>query len=370
VAPIVWLFGGRLGLHLLPLLESLMVVCLTYGLARRIIDRQGALLAAGMAWFAPAAFVWFSTRQTMFYLPDVILGLSTMLLAVDVRERHTEGSPLRWAAIGLAAGLGWWTSPQILLYVVPIAGWLIVRLGPRAFSAGWPAVPGALVGASAWLWHQLTDPSAPLLALPAGGDGSYTDRLETFTSHGLPLALGVKQSMSLVWVASWASVAFAAFLLVILRAFLRPGGAPGVHLWMLGLYPFILALSPVASYVDTGRYLFFLGPILAIVLMHGARTLAVRVSYKLMYESDRQILAATTGADRNPAITARVLEAEDLAYVYSTIYPNWEELTGAAVEALSELQIEADLVEVSGYVILIPEGLVRPHELPTAALPT
>jgi hypothetical protein len=418
LAPIVAVFDGRLALQILPAIESVAVVALTFAVARRILDRQGALLAAALAWIYPLSAVYFSTRQMLFYLPITIFGLAMMWAALVLAEdRHRSRW---WFGAGLAAGLGWWCSPQILLFALPVAAWLLARLRAGVL-AGWPALLGGVVGASPWLVYHGLHPDTPFVAQPVGGEGTYVDHLRLFGTEGLPLVLGLRHMMSLQWVIPGGRVALVLVALIVLAAFLRPVARRSIHLWVLAAYPFLLSLSPSASYVGNGRYLFFLAPVLAITLMHGAGHLVPRsvvlvagaaltltasgvvltwpyprfsnaaptgdlqramaamdvdravsgywVTYKLMYDSDQEILVAPLGSDRSPEITSTVLSSSRIAYVYATIFDGWEQHVAEAQEALASRGIESTVAEVPGYALLVPRETVRPSDLPGNALP-
>src|SRR5438093_49160 len=83
------------------------------------------------------------------------LGLAFLLVVLELVDRPTWW--LGWVALGTLAGLGWWTSPQILYFVVAGLAWLAFRLR-RGIVRLAVALPAAIVGAAPWLvWNAHND---------------------------------------------------------------------------------------------------------------------------------------------------------------------------------------------------------------------
>ncbi|HEY5153788.1 MAG TPA: glycosyltransferase family 39 protein, partial [Acidimicrobiales bacterium] len=118
---------------------------LVWRCARRLMPAGSAVVAGLLAWVWPAAVVWFGMREMLFYVPTLTLGLIAMLLALrlgrwgDPSEVGGQadaggGDPFsqqwpQWAALGLVVGLGWWTSPNIIYFAVPVVLALVARPG-------------------------------------------------------------------------------------------------------------------------------------------------------------------------------------------------------------------------------------------------
>jgi hypothetical protein len=117
---------------------------------RLVADRRLAGLAAALAWVAPETSVRTSTYQYGFRSVTLIAGLASVLFALrilDGREAQRRASIADFAALGLAAGLGWWSSPEIAYFLVPAALILIGAMtrrdhDPRLLRRGPPLAVG------------------------------------------------------------------------------------------------------------------------------------------------------------------------------------------------------------------------------------
>ncbi len=216
-------------------------------------------------------------KPLVFYVPTLVLGLGVMLCALRVVERPQGW--IDWCAVGLLAGAGWWTSPNIIYYVVPTALWLVIyhwrSLWPRAFLS----VPFAIVGVLPWIWNDVNYGFDSLQA-NYGATGSYLDHLGYFFTHALPAALGMRA----VFTGSWIIGAGHLFLYAIVLGLLALSVWLGLRerslaaIGMLTL-PFLFALIPVASNLDSdfignGRYFYFFAPFLALAVGRLARPVA------------------------------------------------------------------------------------------------
>lgn len=143
-APLFALFGsGAWTLRVVPVVLWAVAGLLVWRIGRRTLGEPRARLAAALFWLSPAYFVWKSTRAHGFYGSTLVLGLAVVLLAVRLRERNSRADLVM---LGLALGLGWWASPQVVILVLPALVWLAWR-HPAAARDGWLAVPPAVLGA-------------------------------------------------------------------------------------------------------------------------------------------------------------------------------------------------------------------------------
>ena len=117
-----------------------------------------AVLGAALVWVWPYAATWNSVREIGFRGATLCCGLLVVLCALRVYLRRAGlGTRL---LLGLAAGTGWWASPEIGYFAVP--AWLTAR------AAGCPARPGralpgglaAMLLSSAGPWRSLADAAA------------------------------------------------------------------------------------------------------------------------------------------------------------------------------------------------------------------
>lgn len=244
-------------LKLVPIALWAVAGVLTWRVGRRFLDDRVARLAGLLTWIAPAAYVWWSTKERGFYGASVVLGLVLVLAAQRLVERG--GRPLDWAVVGLSAGLGFWTSPTVAYYAVPAGLWLLARRVPLRWS--WVAVPPAVVGALPWLWHNVEQGWASLDRPPQPEQVGYLTGMGRLLWEVLPIAMNLRYPFTASWVAvpALAAAAYVAFGVALLVR--RP---PLLLALALVAFPFIYAAFPGAWFVGEARYAFFATPFLAL----------------------------------------------------------------------------------------------------------
>ncbi len=419
LAPLVHVFGGsRLGLRLLPLIESLVLVGLCFLLARRLFGRRTAVYAAGVTFVFPLPFVVFGMREMMFYLPVTILGAVILLLAIAATDAPTRWG--LWLTLGFAAGLGWWLSPQIILYVIPVAAWTIVRIRRAVIVPAALAFGGAVIGALPWLVYNARHGWVSLD--PVAGSGSYFDHVRTFFSDGLPVALGLRSIGDGHDLTPLTFLLLGVFGVIVVSAFLNRNKRCAIHLWVLAMYPLLFALSPLAWWVGEARYYFYLWPVLAMTLVDGLRREWLRAAglvafsaltivglfdltsypprqftnvgpvgplertladvgvnhvvagywtaYKLAYESDGRIVVSPTFADRQAQWSAEVDSSPRIAIVYAkNTLTRAEDTATMAQQRLSALGLSSRRIDLQDFVVVVPDGPVSKAQIGTDALP-
>ncbi len=134
-------------LRLAPLLCALLLVLLTYDLARRVAGRQPAAIAALLTALPPLYVGVWSVKARGGYVETLALG--TALLIVTHRLLYGPGkrlgplvpAPLRRERVvhyaylllwGLLAGLLFWTSPVGVPYLLSCAGALVITAARRS----------------------------------------------------------------------------------------------------------------------------------------------------------------------------------------------------------------------------------------------
>ena len=128
---------SRFALELPYALISAGSAILVWRIGTRFLTSFQATFAALTLWLWPALFVWLGVNPYLAYVPTMCLGLAMLLCvqrAVERPERVVD-----WCLAGLFAGLGFWTSPNINYFVIPVAIWLVAyhrrALWPRASSS-------------------------------------------------------------------------------------------------------------------------------------------------------------------------------------------------------------------------------------------
>ena len=115
------------------------VACLlAWRVGAHLIDERAGAVAALLMWVWPAPFVWWTTKSRGFYCSVLVFGLVMALCALRLTERPERR--IDWLIFGLAFGLGWWDTPQIVLLGVPIGLWVLMR-NWRALKSAWLAIP-------------------------------------------------------------------------------------------------------------------------------------------------------------------------------------------------------------------------------------
>lgn len=418
LAPVIALLGvTRMTLQVVPLLESIVATVLVWAVSRRSLGPGGGLTASAVFWTFPASSVWWQTRQSLLYLPIVILGLVIVLCAQRIAE---DSAPERnWLILGLAAGLGWWTSPQILYFLLPGCLWLLWKRPESVLRSGWMAIPAFVLGAAPWIVTNVVDGWVSLTNIPDVTDGPW-ERLVALASGGVPMALGLYIPFEETWIAPTVGpILYLVGLAALVFALALRRSSAAVHLWLLLAFPILFVVIPAAAYVGSGRYFFFLAPSIAITLGSLARRDAGRIilmavtaaltavglyqmrdlpisfvpeveplvevldanevehvvagfwlAYKLTWETEEAVIASPTGVNRYPPYTDEIISADSIAYVYNLYEPSQKDNAEVLREALGEMRMGYDEITTSnGYAVFIPDRAVTPDEVPSSALP-
>ena len=276
------LFGSSvLALKLTEVLWHAAAAVLVWRIGRRLIDERAGVVAALILWIWPALTVHWSTKARGFYGATEALGLVLLLYALRLADRPDRR--VDWFVAGAAAGLGWWTNPQIVFFALPAGLWLVVRnrrallVAVRTRALAW-AAPGALAGALPWLYWNAGHHWSSL----GGNANPGINRAEGFLGHfervwreGLPVALGLRAPYEYNWAITPAAVAktlFLAGLGFVAVTLLRRGRGALLLAIALAAYPILHSLGPVAGVTSEGRYFFYLMPLLALALARAVRT--------------------------------------------------------------------------------------------------
>lgn len=255
--------SGVLAVKAVPLVLCGVATGLLALVGRRVVGLRRGLYVAAAFWLANGNLVWWSTKSRGFYWATLVLGLVVVLQALRLDEDGRRWGS--WAVLGLAAGLGWWTSPQILFFLVPVAVWLVSRLRPAGCRAGVvAAAPAFVLGALPWI---VANVGSRLGSLRYGQEvqGTYATRLALFFTKGLPVLFGLHATE--VWLVPILFPALYALLLGLVVAALVRGRRHRPVVWYVVVaYPFVFALFPTSWAIGEGRYLLhLLGPLLLLL---------------------------------------------------------------------------------------------------------
>lgn len=389
------------------------VACvLTWRVGRHIVGEGPARVAGLLLWIAPAAYLVYSTKSRGWYWVGLCLVLGLVLVGRRLVDRP-DWRGMAW--FGLLLGLAWWTSPALLFLAGPTAVYVVVRR-PALVRLAWAGTPTFLVGAAPWIRYNLLNDLASLEQSPPPAVSSYGERLAGFFTDGLPKALGLQVPYEGGWLAGPVGVAvyglaLTGFVYLLIR---RPRHLAPIL--FLGLaYPLAFAVPSSTVYVDEPRYVLFLAPVLALLVAVGLTTwrrqmaalglaLAASVaglatmsswsesnplardlapsdlgpvlavlaghdvdavwagywtSYRLSFESDERVIAASTGHVRYRPHQATVRQDGAPGFVV----PHDSHSGRTLGPALSEKGIEFAVVAAGDFVVYLPERAVDPAEL-------
>ena len=394
VAAMFAIFGhSAFTLGLTPVVLCAVAAILVWRLGRRLFGPSIGTGAALLFWIWPELYVYVSTEEQGFRYVTMICGLLVLLLALRISDRdelaHGEGRSitpvasadgsalvrgLDWAAFGLFAGIGWWSSPEILYYVLPATVFVAWRLLKRriALRPSFLALSGvgAIVGALPWLWTNAK--SHPHLASfrgnPPQPDPSYRTHLSNFFGHTLPMMLGLRPRLHPTTLTSgWFVSDSHALSTTVIGMVAYIAVLVGIVVWMTVLIrrrealllvgaavlvPFLYAISPFAWDWTDGRYGLVADPILSLLVASAAYAAFARVGkprlgvplvivaglaltvsslVQLAPYTRLPVNASRSGlltwhADPNPGIVslAKALESAHIEYVWSSYWLSWE----------------------------------------------
>jgi hypothetical protein len=268
------------------------------------------------------------------YNETVLFGSLILLLSWQVTVEGRR-ELWRWAALGLAAGMGWWTNGAIVT-ACAVAGLLGLRYSSPRQWRGYALVGIAFfVGSAPWWVYNLRHDWAALGFLTGGFKGmpgaapiSPGERLAGLLVLGLPALYGLR----FPWEAGFAipvGVVAAVLVYLILLTDLLAGGyarlrrgrpyPSGQHamarhwVWLvLGVFAAIFSLSSFSD--STGRYLMPVWVPVAIGVALGLDRLrragrwaaAVALGVLLAVQAGTVIRAAHTGTGLTPQLVERL----------------------------------------------------------------
>jgi hypothetical protein len=290
-------------------------VFLTWRIARRLVsDPWLAAMAAALMWIAPQSWVANSTVTYGFRGVTLLCGLGVLLLAQ--RMVALGISTVEVVALGLVAGVGWWSSPEVVYFLLPAAlllGWR-AWINRRAVTVGGALRLGALtgagfaVGAFPWIWanasSHLHSLSTSAFQVPAGSPGFF-GRLENFPKMALPMLFSVRQQGTTNWlggrvVGGFLYVVLAAVLAISVYLAFRRSGPPRIIAVSLVAFPFLMAASPATWYLRDGRYVSYAVPLVVLTLAVGAQEASllrhrpVVINRRWLFCGVATVLAATS----------------------------------------------------------------------------
>jgi 4-amino-4-deoxy-L-arabinose transferase-like glycosyltransferase len=216
VGGLFWLFGPSThNLVVVPLIFSVLLVPLTYLLARSITGRLGALVAALCMALPPTGLVIWSAKARGGFIEVIFFGALALWLTTRWL-RSPRPSHVRTFLIGLTLGIGWWVNNQVVFFMLPIAfcmagrlWWgcgsmlgsihgsmssmsLLVRL-QLVLSHGLNGTLAFIFGGLPYWWYNVTHGFPSLAMLTPARTTSVEDHLVGLFSTAIPILLGAKR---------------------------------------------------------------------------------------------------------------------------------------------------------------------------------
>lgn len=264
-APIFAIAGsGWLALRVVPIALTAVGALLVWRVGRRTIGEPAAAVAAAVFWIWPGFNVWMLIHQQGFYASNVVYCPLLLLLALRVVERPDR---VRVGLFGLALGLAFWQTQQIVPIAVGVIGWTIWKR-PSSLRHLPVALPLAVLGALPWIvWNVGHDWES--LSQPEYGDKLRSLRL--LASPVLPMMTGLRAPYSaelLVPPAALTYLIYVALIALFVVGAVRAWHRDASILYVVtAVFPFVYALSPKTSVsLGTPRFIVVLTPVLVLLL--------------------------------------------------------------------------------------------------------
>jgi len=151
VATAFRVLGERvLAIRLVQVILFAAVLATSYPMVLRLTGmRHTAVLVALLLAFPPVLLTLYTTASLGGYGEAMLAGNLVLWWGHRLGSEDTDRRGL-WLAWGLAAGLGFWAMGLVLVYLVPVALWLLWRLRARSWRGYLVAVLGFAVGSLPW----------------------------------------------------------------------------------------------------------------------------------------------------------------------------------------------------------------------------
>jgi hypothetical protein len=361
-AALFGVFGqSALMVKLTPLLLSLVAAILMWRVVRRLVsDGPIAPLAGVLLWVAPVAVIWNSTIERGFRGVTMACGLGAILFALrclDGRRRYID-----LVALGLFLGVGWWSSPEIAYFLVPIGllliGAIVVTPSGRRIVTWVPRVIAALaavaLGALPWLWVNIPGfRSLQASSFPGGQDklhNAYGSRFQTFFNHVLPMQTNLvvpgpatevfrhNQALQLAFQFGIDAVIVVALVLCVVkggRGLAMAAGAVAL--------PFVFAFQPGTWYWVDGRYGVFVGALLVPVLAIGCDQVPLLAARFGQGPKHRQSRAPAWGRYLMVAVVVvssvfTVVSFSRMVAGSGSFFSNWGDPNAPTLQAIDRLE--------------------------------
>ena len=302
--------SGAVAVNFSATLLTAVSTVLVWSIVRSIVPptaRWVAYPAAVMFWVWPEASLWNSTRESGFRCVTMLAGLACLKLALRLATSGSRGDA---AGLGLAFGVGWWSSPEIVYFLIPVVAVVAVALY-RQQRSGQLARVGVLllavlscaaIGALPWILTNVRSGFASLStsSSPVYEPSTYLQRLGTALGRTVPMMLGLRSSPGGTWIGGdlgWPlyGVVLAAIVAACAWNMFRVRTRLPLAAVATGCvaFPFINAVFPATTYWTEGQYGVFLVPLVVVVVFASLGFLVATATGRRVRPSTAPSLAAS-----------------------------------------------------------------------------
>jgi hypothetical protein len=276
----------------LPLVEVILAAgsgLLTWRIARRLVpDPALAALAGAISWAVPEY-----AMNTLAGFRGVTLFCGLLMVLCSLRIVDRRHRSWEFAVLGLTSGVGWWSSPEIVYFVLPTAILLLQSFWAdrrEGQGSAWVRHLGvgalaAIIGALPWLWSNarshLASLSTKTYQVPPGSP-DFEGRVRVFFHYSLGIALSLRALVTAHWLFPRAVGEALEVILVaviagsVVLCAMRGGRHLAVATGVVG-FPFLLAVSPASWYWQDGRYLGYVVPLYVLAIVMGGSEASKRL---------------------------------------------------------------------------------------------
>jgi hypothetical protein len=347
---------------------SMAAAVLTWRIVLRLVeDPMLAALSGALVWAAPLTVLSNSTLEYGFRGLTMACGLGLLLMAFRILDGAR--SLVDFALLGLAAGIGWWSSPEITYFLLPASVLVAVAAFRAHDQAGvvvrwWPRLGVALVtasiGALPWVWANVASGWQSIrdnsVTVPVGSP-DYGGRVRIVIEFMLPMLMGFRRMITGQWLGHVALslLLLSLFLAVIALALalcLRRGLKGGVVAGAVLVMPFLMSLSPATFFWRDGRYAVFLFPLLAMALAIGASEGSAMVQRRIRAAPTRYWAAGVLSAVTVPCVILCILGfGSNMVWIDGTVgfSSAWGNPDGPTRQAISRLEASRATVGYADY---------------------
>jgi hypothetical protein len=278
VAAVFALFGSSpFTLGLTPVLLCAATLVVLWRVGNRLFGSPVGAIAAMAFWVWPEPYVTYYDHGDGFRWIVLLCGLLVFLTVLRIGDG--EGARRDWLVLGLSAGVGWWSSPEMAYFLAPAGVYLLVRVLRRQASV--PLVPLALgvaalgIGSLPWWWHNLSQHfdslSGPAQPSPPGRGGAYLWHLGIFFRDVAPMVLGLRIRGAGSWLGPVHITQTLAYVAIVVLVgwlvYLAVRGRAWLLVMFVLAFPFMYAAQPFSWFWHDGRYAIFLAPAVALAVV-------------------------------------------------------------------------------------------------------